>query len=68
MQKSCFLGPTIFKIPQPNWYQYTYYCKQIEFHKSFPKTEENLVKTQMHKPKIHTFHKEFQYKCNAMWE
>ena len=19
-QKSCFLGPTIFKIPQPNWY------------------------------------------------
>ena len=21
-QKSCFLGPTIFKIPQPNWY----YC------------------------------------------
>ena len=19
MQKSCFLGPTIFKIPQPNW-------------------------------------------------
>ena len=22
-QKSCFLGPTIFKIPQPNWY-YSY--------------------------------------------
>ena len=21
-QKSCFLGPTIFKIPQPNWYYY----------------------------------------------
>ena len=21
-QKSCFLGPTIFKIPQPNWH----YC------------------------------------------
>ena len=21
-QKSCFLGPTIFKIPQPTWYQY----------------------------------------------
>jgi hypothetical protein len=20
MQKSCFLGPTIFEIPQPNWY------------------------------------------------
>jgi len=20
-QKCCFLGPTIFKIPQPNWYQ-----------------------------------------------
>ena len=20
MQKSCFLGPTIFKIPQLNWY------------------------------------------------
>jgi hypothetical protein len=19
-QKSCFLGPTIFEIPQPNWY------------------------------------------------
>ena len=19
MQKSCFLGPTIFEIPQPNW-------------------------------------------------
>ena len=23
-QKSCFLGPTIFEIPQPNWY----YCRQ----------------------------------------
>ena len=22
-QKSCFLGPTIFKIPQPNWYFHT---------------------------------------------
>ena len=22
-QKSCFLGPTIFEIPQPNWYYYT---------------------------------------------
>ena len=22
-QNSCFLGPTIFKIPQPNWYLYT---------------------------------------------
>ena len=22
-QKSCFLGPTIFKIPQPNWYYST---------------------------------------------
>ena len=25
MQKSCFLGPTIFKIPQPNWYYYIPY-------------------------------------------
>ena len=24
-QKSCFLGPTIFEIPQPNWY----YCTSI---------------------------------------
>ena len=23
MQKSCFLGPTIFKIPQPNWRYYS---------------------------------------------
>ena len=23
-QKSCFWGPTIFKIPQPNWYYYAY--------------------------------------------
>ena len=23
-QKSCFLRPTIFKIPQPNWYYNTY--------------------------------------------
>ena len=23
-QKSCFLGPTIFEIPQPNWYYSTY--------------------------------------------
>ena len=23
-QRSCFLGPTIFKIPQPNWYMPTY--------------------------------------------
>ena len=23
-QKSCFLGPTIFKIPQPNWYYSSY--------------------------------------------
>ena len=23
-QKSCFLGPTIFKIPQPNWYYWVY--------------------------------------------
>ena len=23
LQKSCFLGPTIFKIPQPNWYYST---------------------------------------------
>ena len=22
-QKSCFLGPTMFKIPQPNWHFYT---------------------------------------------
>ena len=22
-QKSCFLGPTIYKIPQPNWHYYT---------------------------------------------
>ena len=21
-QKACILGPTIFKIPQPNWYYY----------------------------------------------
>ena len=24
IQNSCFLGPTIFKIPQPNWYYCTY--------------------------------------------
>ena len=24
-QKSCILGPTIFKIPQPNWHYYTVY-------------------------------------------
>ena len=23
-QKACILGPTIFKIPQPNWYYYIY--------------------------------------------
>ena len=23
-QKSCFLGPTIFKIPQPNWHYYVH--------------------------------------------
>ena len=23
-QTACILGPTIFKIPQPNWYYYTY--------------------------------------------
>ena len=24
-QKSCILGPTIFKIPQPNWYYFLYH-------------------------------------------
>ena len=24
LRKSCFLGPTIFEIPQPNWYYYTW--------------------------------------------
>ena len=24
LQKSCFLGPPIFEIPQPNWYYYLY--------------------------------------------
>ena len=36
-QKSCFLRPTFFKIPQPNWYWYisevscffTWYCEKI---------------------------------------
>ena len=23
-QKACFLGPTIFEMPQPNWYYYGY--------------------------------------------
>ena len=26
LQKSCFLGPTIFEIPQPNWYYCTELC------------------------------------------
>ena len=25
-QKSCFLGPNIFEIPQPNRYYYTHIC------------------------------------------
>ena len=28
-QKSCILGPTIFKIPQPNWYYYLYHSSNI---------------------------------------
>ena len=28
-QKSCFLGPTIFEIPQPNWY----YCSRNSIQK-----------------------------------
>ena len=30
MQKSCFLGPTILEILQPNWYQYTYIALKQE--------------------------------------
>ena len=26
LQKSCFLGPTILEVPQPNWYYYWYTC------------------------------------------
>ena len=32
LQKSCFLGPTIFEIPQPNWY-----------YSSFPWTFSQLI-------------------------
>ena len=32
MQKSCFLGPTIFEIPQPNWY-YVYINSKEEIEK-----------------------------------
>ena len=30
-QKYCFLGPTIFKIPQPNWY-YCPYGQKLKIH------------------------------------
>ena len=33
MQKSCFLGPTTFEIPQPNWY----YCVSLHWNHLNPK-------------------------------
>ena len=33
LQKSCFLGPTIFKFPQPNWRYYAYFTGFLsQFH------------------------------------
>ena len=57
-QKSCFLGPTIFKIPQPNWHYYVLWplssilllaCstaleKASQFDKWFSKNEEPFSK------------------------
>ena len=35
-QKSCIIGPTIFKIPQPNWHYYIY---PYYFHENYRSTK-----------------------------
>ena len=42
LQKSCFLGPTIFEIPQPNWFSIIEYRSNI------------LVTLELYSPLIHT--------------
>ena len=37
--KSCFLGPTIFKIPQPNWYKYVLIHNLLLYHQIFSWTK-----------------------------
>ena len=44
-QKSCILGTTTFKIPQPNWDYNTYQCCNLEFGVSTSSYEDWLART-----------------------
>ena len=42
-RKACFLGPTIFEIPQPNWYQHILLRDVVRFSNNF-KAEQFQIK------------------------